>query len=299
MDRFIEIIKKYSLVKKIFMEDNMSNRICFYSIPFPRVENYYNFIDVSAEYGFGYIEATPSMELYTPDIEQAKKIRAYADSKGIKIVCFSMYVNLVADNSEDEINKVKKYIDIADILGSPYIHHTIAGEVMNPDEIIANKDALFKKGIDAVREIYDYAESKGIKAIYEDQGFLFNGVEGMEKFLNTVNRDIGLLADFGNCAQVDENILGFIEKFGDRIVHAHLKDVKLTDEPLNDDSYPSLGGKYITEVKIGKGDARVKEAISLLENSGYKGIYSIEYSCDDDNSPDMKNLVTFFNSIVG
>ena len=277
----------------------MNNRLCFYAIPFPRIESYYDMIDISVEYGFTHLEATSSMELCTPDIEQAKKIRAYADSKNIKIACFSMYVNLVGDDSKDEISKVKKYTDIAEILGSPYIHHTIAGEVMNPDEIIANKDALFKKGIDAVREIYDYAESKGIKAVYEDQGFLFNGVEGMERFLNTVNRDIGLLADFGNCAQVDENILGFIEKFGDKIVHAHLKDVKLTDEPLNVNSYPSLGRKYITEVKIGEGDAKVKEAISLLENGGYKGVYGIEYSCDDDNSPDMKNLVAFFDSIVG
>ena len=275
----------------------MSNRLCFYAVPFPRVENYYDFIDVSAEYGFTHLEASTCMELCTPDIEQAKKIRAYADSKNIKFSCFSMYVNLVDNNSEDEINKVKKYVDVAKILGSPYIHHTIAGEVFNPDNIIANKDVLFKKGIDAVRQIYDYAESNGIKAVYEDQGFIFNGVEGMEKFLNTVNRDVALVADFGNISQVDEDIIGFIKKFGNKIVHAHLKDVRVTDCPLCSDSYPSLGGKCITEVMIGEGDVKVREAISLLENNGYKGYYSIEYSCDDDNSPDMKNIVKLFNSI--
>ena len=126
----------------------MSKRICFYAIPFPRVESYYDMIDISVEYGFSHLEATSSMELCTPDIEQAKKIKAYADSKNIKFSCFSMYVNLVGDNGEAEINRVLKYVDIAQILGSPYIHHTIAGEVMNPDEIIANKDVLFKKGIE-------------------------------------------------------------------------------------------------------------------------------------------------------
>ena len=277
----------------------MNNRLCFYAIPFPRIESYYDMIDISVEYGFTHLEATSSMELCTPDIEQAKKIKAYADSKNIKFSCFSMYVNLVGDNGEAEINRVLKYVDIAQILGSLYIHHTIAGEIMYPEIIMAHKDELFNKGIDAVRKIYDYAESKGIKAVYEDQGFLFNGVAGMERFLNTVNRDVGLVADFGNIAQVDENILDFIKKFSNKIVHAHLKDVKLTDEPLNVNSYPSLGRKYITEVKIGEGDAKVKEAISLLENGGYKGVYGIEYSCDDDNSPDMKNLVAFFDSIVG
>ena len=64
----------------------MNDRICFYSQPFSSVQTYYDMIDVSAEYGMKYIEGFNMLDFAEPDIEAAKKIRKYADEKGVNTV---------------------------------------------------------------------------------------------------------------------------------------------------------------------------------------------------------------------
>ena len=263
----------------------MNKKICFYMPPFPCVQSYRDMIDVAEKYGVSAVEGFSTLDFKLPDKEAAKRIREYADSKNIVFPCFSVYINLVGKDSAKMIQRAKDYADVASILGSPYLHHTIACEFSEPDNVLPYKEELFEKGISAVREIYDYAESIGVKAIYEEQGYLFNGVEGFGRFLNAVEREVGVVADFGNIYQSGDNTIDFIKAYSDRFAHAHIKEIFLTDTNETGRGLKTLDGKYMNETPIGHGEVKIKEAVDRLKKSGYSGYYGIEYGAKDDGSP--------------
>ncbi len=274
----------------------MNNKLCFYTTPFPRIKSYYDMIDISAEFGLSYLEAFSMWEFLGKDIETAKKVKAYADSKNIRFSCFSVFINLVGADSDEMLEKLKGYAEVAAVLGSPYLHHTIVSECVEPDNVVPYKEEFFEKGVAAVREIYDYAEKLGVKTVYEDQGYIFNGIDGIGRLIDTVDRDIGIVADFGNIAQSGDDLLEFIEKYSDKIVHAHIKDVTITDKPVSGYSLKTINGKFMTEAVIGEGDVKIKEALALLREHGYTGCYGIEYGAKDDNSPVIAESLALIES---
>lgn len=263
----------------------MNNKISIYSRPYPRNKTYFDVIDTALECGIESIEGFNMLDFSVPDTEAAKKIKDYADEKGIKFSCFSVYINLVGDDRRERIEELKGYVDVAQILGSPFIHHTIANAFNEPQNVVPHRELFFKRGIEAVREIYDYAEKKGVKAIYEEQGYVFNGIDGYRKFLEEVDRNVGVVADFANIYQCGGSPLEFIEQFGDKVVHAHIKDIVLKN--TNDDfmGLENLDGTYMYESPIGEGCIEIKRAIDLLKSKGYDGYYGVEYGAGDDDSP--------------
>lgn len=274
----------------------MTNKVCFYMPPFPRVKSYFDMIDVACEYKLTGVEGFCTLDLENPDKEAARKIREYADSKNIKFPCFSVYINLVGKDSEEMKKRLKGYADVASILGSPYLHHTIANDFSEPDNVIPFKEEFFTKGIEAVRETYDYAESLGIKTIYEEQGYLFNGVEGFGRFLEAVDREVGVVADFANIYQSVDDIKDFIRAFSDRFVHAHIKDVTLDETDKTGDGMKTLRGGYMNEAEIGKGCVNCGEVIELLKKSGYNGYYGIEYGAKSDDSSAISDALRLIDS---
>ena len=275
----------------------MNEKICFYSPPFPRVKTYFDMVDATVEHGLKFIEGFCLLDLAEPDVELAKKIRKYADEKGVGFSCFSVYINLVGDDRAEQMEILKGYAQVAAILGSPYLHHTIANDFQNPDNVVPYKEELFKRGIEAVREIYDYCQTLGVRAVYEEQGYLFNGIEGYTRFLNEVNRDVGVVADFANICQAGEKTEDFIKAFADRIVHAHIKDVVLNDTQ-GTTGLKTLVGNYMHEAIIGTGDIDIKKGIQLLKEAGYTGYYGIEYGAPEDDSPVIKESLELIDSLL-
>ena len=276
----------------------MNEKVCFYWPPYPKIKSYFDMIDVAEKYRMSAIEGFSIFEFQNPDIEQAKKIREYADRKNIKFSCFSVYINLVGDDSGEMLERLKGYAHVAAVLGSPYLHHTIANDFLHPEEIIPNREEFFKRGIDAVRQIYDYSKGLGVKTIYEEQGFVFNGTEWFGKFLEEGKRDVGVVADFANICQMEEDIVDFIKLYSDKIVHAHIKDVFYATEDVCGQGMKTINERFMNEAVVGEGSVRIKEAVELLKTSGYDGYYTIEFSCNDDNSPVIDKTLEFINSII-
>ena len=274
----------------------MDKKICFYTPIFPGVKSYREMIDYACEYGLNGVEGFCTFEFSEPDLEAAKEIREYADSKGVVFPCFSVFAN-PAGNKED-IERLKGYADVAKILGSPFLHHTIASECCNPDNVLPSKDELFESGVAAVREIYDYCDSIGIRAIYEDQGYIFNGVEGFGRFLDAVDRNVGVVADFCNIAQSGDSAEDFIRAFSHRVVHAHIKDITLTDTNETGKGLITLDNKYMNEALVGEGDTDIAGLIKLLKDAGYDGYYGIEYGAKADGSEDMAKVVEHIKALM-
>lgn len=274
----------------------MIDKVCFYMPPFPRVKSYFDMIDVAVEHNLKSVEGFCNLDFENPDKEAAYKIKEYADSKNVKFPCFSVYINLVGNDSEEMKERLKGYADIAQILGSPYLHHTIANDFSEPNNVVPYKEEFFKKGVETVREIYDYAETIGVKAIYEEQGYLFNGVEGFTRFLETVNREVGVVADFANIYQSGDKIEDFINAFSDRFVHAHIKDITLTETNETGEGLKTLVGNYMNEAEIGTGCVNCKKVIEMLKKANYDGYYGIEFGAKSDKSSAISDALRLIDS---
>lgn len=275
----------------------MNKKICFYTPPFPRVQSQYDLIDIATEYGLPGVEGFCNFEFTLPDIEEAKKIRDYADKKNIEFPCFSVYIDIREDNLSSVFETLKGYANIAKILGSPYLHHTIVPEC-NPDIILPYREKRYKCGVAFVREIYDYAESIGVKAIYEPQGCIFNGIEAFGNFIEDVNRDIGIVADFGNIYQSGDNIVEFIKAFPDKICHVHLKDVLLNCDANDEKALKTLLGTSLKPIDFGAGNVDFDAAVKLLKSFGYDGYYSIEHRAMDDCSNVIDDTLEFIERLL-
>lgn len=274
----------------------MNKKICFYTPPFPRVVSYYDMVDIAAEYGMETVEGFCNFEFQEPDIEAAKRVREYADSRNIKFSCFSVFCDLVGDDREKNIARLKQYAAVAAELGSPYLHHTVASELNDPEKVLPYKEEFFSRGIAAVREVFDHAEKLGVRTIFEDQGYLFNGVEGFGRFLREVGRDVGIVADFGNIYHVEEDIVSFIEAFSEKICHVHLKDVFLSPAPQNGSALRTSKGNYMHEAQMGEGCVALDKGLRLLSKLGYNGCYALEYGAGSDDSDTVDKALSYIDS---
>ncbi len=272
----------------------MENQLSLYTPPFKNIKSYFEMVDLAEKYGIKNLETLNILDFSEPNIELAKELRKYADSKGINICCVSVGINLVGEDREENIEKVKKFADIAKVLGSPYLHHTIVFEFENPDNVLPYEDVFFERGILAVREIYDYAEKIGIKTMCEEQGFIFNGSERFNKFLNVVDRDIGVVADLGNIMFVDELAHNFIPELKGRIYHAHVKDFKI----CKNGTYTTRGGNHLIDCSLGEGDAELEKSCKVLSDMGYTGCISLEcMMVDETEEKILLNNIEYLHSI--
>ena len=272
------------------------NNICFYMAPYPKVKSYFDLIDCSVEHGLDHLEGFCRFELEEPDIEAAKKIKEYADKKGVRFSCFSVFINLVGEDAPDMMVKLKGFADVCKILECPYLHHTIVNNFYDPDLVLNEKEENYKKGLLAVREIYDYAEKLGVKTIYEDQGYIFNGIDGFGKFLKEVDRAVGVVADFGNIYQVGGTAEEFIDAFGHLALHAHIKNVSIKESNESGDGLRTTAGKYMFEDTLLDGCVDCKKMVELLKAKGYKGDFGLEFGAIEDDSDYMRESIAEIKS---
>ena len=272
-------------------------KFCLYMPPLSSIGSYKEMVDFASAHNIKYLETLNILDLSSPNLEVAKSLKAYADEKGISFPCVSVGLNLVDEDNAGAIETLKRYADVAKILGSPYLHHTIALNFSEPEYIAENFDTFYQRGLDAVRQVYDYAASIGIRTIYEDQGFLFNGRKNFGRFLNEVDRNVGVVADFGNIQFVDEDVEDFIRAFADRIVHVHVKDYVVTKGTSREKlpgEYTSKGGNYLQGCLIGEGSVHTDTAFRALQTMGYKGFVALEGDPigPDEEASFRKNLET-------
>lgn len=278
----------------------MNQKISFYTAPYPEITSYKQIIDLAAKKGLSAIEGFCNFEFSEPNPELAKEMRAYADSKGIVFSCFSLFLDISGEDAKENVKRLCQYADIAAIVGSPFLHHTIANNFWDPRGMLASKEIFFEQGIKSVREVYDYAASVGLRAIYEDQGFIFNGVAGFRRFLDAVDRNVGAVADFGNIAQVEEGVEDFIRAFPKHVVHVHVKDlIPVRKEEIGPGCLETVNGNWVREVEIGTGSVKIQESIDLLKTSGYDGYYSIEYQGTCDGDPSVDRVLERLNNWLG
>ena len=246
-------------------------------------------VDYAVEAGIDALEPYPAHEFAEPTDEavaKAKEFGEYAKSKGININCFSMGINItVGDKIAESIERLKGYARVAAAMGSPFLHHTLLPMLVHSNEENPKFDELLCRAVKGIREVYDYAESVGIRAVYEEQGFVFNGCERFERLLNAVDRDIKMVADLGNIKFVGEDPVDLIGRFAPHIVHVHVKDYLYKPATANfpgEEWYTARNGDYLRGTIVGHGTIDFVTCCRILIGSGYTGSFSLEYDGKED-----------------
>ena len=257
-------------------------------------------VDYAKKIGLDAIEPYPAREFVQPDADSAKRLADYAAEKQVGICCFSMGADIVGKNRRAETETVKRYAEVAAAMGSPYLHHTLYPALGFSQNGLPFKEAL-KRAVESAREICDYAEQLGVKCLYEDQGFYFNGVQRFDDFLGEVNRDVGVVVDVGNIFFVGEQPEAFAARFAPLVRHVHIKDYLYKDSSWpapGEGWYVTRDGGYLRGTVPGHGVVNYRRVFSILNAVGYDGFFSLEYDGMEDayraNELGLQNIRRYY-----
>ena len=211
----------------------------------------------------------------------ASELKKALDENGLTIDCYSVYAYVLSD----DIDQIYGIIDYAAEVGAQLFHHTLMPYLkLGPD--MPKYDDIFPKVLEIERRIVKYCSERGLKCIFEPQGFYFNGDEGLSKIICALREefpDVGLCADLGNPVFVDCDPKDVIDKLSFCIEHVHVKDYIIADA-LSDNKGAMLSrcGKYLYEVLPGEGVIDLGACLKAIKATGYDGRIALEYLGDDE-----------------
>jgi sugar phosphate isomerase/epimerase len=193
-------------------------------------------------------------------IAQSKKD---VEAHGLKIACVSSSTELHhadAAVQAKQIADAKKFIDLAQGMGAPYVR-VFGNKIEGPQEEVVARVA---KGMG---ELAEYAGPRGVTVILESHGdFVRSPI--LKAVLTRANSPHAALLWDAHHTFVDgqEPPETTVAELGAWIRHTHLKD-----------SAANAEGKDRKYVLTGRGDVPVKKQMAALAKIGYKGYYCFEW----------------------
>ncbi len=255
---------------------------------------YYKICDIAKEIGFDGIEFinlnNSSYGIEEDEVALAKGIRKHCERIGLEIAAYTVGANLLADDIDAELERIRRCVDVAEALGAPIMRHD-AAYALRKIHLYSYEDAI-EEMVPRIREIADYAERKGIKTCSENHGFIFQAPERVEELILAVNhKNYGWLCDIGNflCADCDPAESTAIA--APYTFHAHAKDFlfKSADTEMPEGyQITTVMGNHIRGTVVGHGAVPVRQCIDILKRAGYDGYISLEFEGPEDNIPAIK-----------
>jgi sugar phosphate isomerase/epimerase len=279
------------------MQDFIREKICLYSGLLPGHNSAFKIADHAVQLGARGIELMSFCEDFrTPDKRAAREVFAYVKRNALEVPCFTAAASLVGEKRGESIERLKLYAEICAEHEVPYLHHTVAPS-LTPPACEEAFEQVFKEGIEAALEVSDYARRLGVQTIVENQGYIFNGVESFNRFIDETRGEIGALLDFGNMMFTDDTCEGFISGFKHGFVHAHIKDFAIEDTIMPDTHpYKTLGGKYLYGCETGYGSIDFAASVRALREKGYDGSFSLEPNAISDEAIIERTLRFIYNT---
>lgn len=226
------------------------------------------------------------IESHEAYLAYARDVGEHCRNVGIEPVCFCVGSDFLNRDTDAEIERVKKLVDIAEAYGCPIMRHDATPGYPNNIKTGRSFDSVLPILARAYRAVTEYAETKGIKTCIENHGFFAQDPDRVEKLINAVNHpNFGALVDIGNfaCADADHNYaVGVMAPYA---FHAHAKDFHKKSGSLDNPGegwFMSRGGNFLRGAIIGHGDVPVHQCVNTLKRAGYDGYLTIEFEGMED-----------------
>lgn len=240
-------------------------------------------VQKAKELGFDAIEAVDFVNFKCPEDEMAQEaqaIRAEAEKQGLAVSSLAVSADLLNGSGGDtakEIERVKKYVDIAAALGAPRMRHDIT-QGAKPAK---SYDCLLPRLADAVREITGYAEQKGVVTMTENHGFFSQDSRRVEKLYTAVGHtNFKLLCDIGNFLCADEDPALAVARVAPYTAYVHAKDFickSFYAEDPGEGAFQTRAGNFLRGTIIGHGNVPVKQCLRTLKAAGFDDTIAIEF----------------------
>lgn len=214
--------------------------------------------------------------------EYAAELRAECERVGIAITNFTIGADFQNRDTAEEVARVKEMVDIAAIIGATGMRHDVAGGAKPYQSF----EHALPKIVEGVRQVTEYAATKGIKTMSENHGFFAQDALRVEKLINAVNHpNYGWLIDMGNFTCADENPAISVGIAAPYAFYVHAKDfiIKPADGPNPGKFFfQSRNGNYLRGTIVGQGNVPVKHCLMALKKAGYDGYVAIEFEGMED-----------------
>ena len=215
-------------------------------------------------------------------LEYAKELRAECDRVGIAVTNFTIGADFQNRDTAEEVERVKGMVDIAEAFGATGMRHDVASGAKPYQSF----EHALPKIAEGVRQVAEYAATKGIKTMSENHGFFAQDALRVEKLMNTVNHpNYGWLVDMGNFTCADEDPAISVGIGAPYAFYVHAKDfiIKPADGPNPGKFFfQSRNGNYLRGTIVGQGNVPVKHCLIALKKAGYDGYVAIEFEGMED-----------------
>ncbi|QLB20787.1 myo-inosose-2 dehydratase [Vespertiliibacter pulmonis] len=226
---------------------------------------------------------------YPRDISELKH---KLDIRGIQICNAWFSTFFVEGKKEETIAAFIKHRDFLNAMGAKVIgcseqSQSIQGtpkSVFNDKPVFSDED--WKRLAEGYNELAKLAAEKGMKVcLHHHMGTGIQTPSEIDRYMAEVNDDVYLLFDSGHIYYSEgsqQAMLDVLNKYIDRIIHVHLKDVR--DEIVAEVKENNLsfleGVKKGTFTVPGDGVIDFKPIFDILEKNNYKGWMVVEAEQD-------------------
>ncbi len=263
------------------------------------------------ELGFDAVELVDFVNFRCPPedmLETAASIKDACDQQGLEISSLAIGADFLNGSDGDiqkEIQRVKSYVDIAAAVGAPRMRHDITAGYPRNSGKCRSYESLIPTLAKAVREVTEYAQTKGVSTMTENHGFFSQDSDRVEKLYMAVDHpNFGLLCDMGNFMCADEDPALAVARVAPYTRYVHAKDFvwkSFYDATPGEGAFQTRAGNYLRGTVIGHGNVPVKQCLSILKSAGYDGTVAIEFEGMEDPVDAVRiglaNLKRYWNEV--
>lgn len=265
-------------------------------------------IELASNMGFDVLEFI-NFTLQDGETEEdfAQLAKARSEELQLPIESYTIggdFINGCDGDLELEIQRLKKQVDIAHLLGVKSMRHDATSGFPKGHHKQSFDEAL-PRLIKGYRVITEYASTYGIKTMVENHGFFCQDSERVERLVSGVSHNnFGVLIDIGNFLCVDEDPCKAIGRLMPYAFHIHAKDFHFKSgmEPDPGEGwFMTRGGNYLRGAIIGHGNVPILQCLRILKRADYEGTLSIEFEGMEDPMKAIpmgfKNLKHYLDNI--
>lgn len=220
-------------------------------------------LDVLDQHGIKFIEMrnVDEKNIVHYTLEEVREIKRLLDARGFKLSAVGSPIGKISinDDFEPHLDLFKHTVEIAKIMGSPYIR-MFSFFIPQGEKPEIYRDEV----IDRWKQFAEAAQGSGVVLLHENEKDIYGDTpERCLDLLKSVNSDyVRGIFDFANFVQCDvKNYPEGYELLKDYIEYVHIKDAVYSDHHV---------------VPAGDGDGSVEEILRELYSKGYEGFLSIE-----------------------
>ncbi|MGI6653685.1 MAG: sugar phosphate isomerase/epimerase family protein [Christensenellales bacterium] len=250
--------------------------------------SYEQLCDLARETGFEGIEFidldSPIFGCGGDTFALAERLRAYCERIGLEIVAYTVGANLLSDDMDAEMHRLKRRVDETEVLGARLMRHD-ACQAPRKLPRYHYTDAIAEM-TPYIRELTEYARSKGIRTCTENHGRYFQDPERVEALIRAVDSDnYGWLVDVGNFMSVDADVERAVTLAAPYAFHVHFKDnIRKNGVEARPFGFRvTRSGNYLRSTVVGHGAVPVKQCLRILRDAGYDGYLTVEFEGWEDN----------------